>query len=177
MWSTLVYDFHVPTSSARSVNSSGLSLTVTSGYPSESSSLRPSKISQALVQVSYLKGTMVVNHYEISQPIREPFPAPLTEVRHDVLHEAVSIFLLVRQQLQRIGQFFAQALRYRMRFEDLGLINTFTCLQPRACLVASSPTFFHKSRTTNCYALFTQRPTKRSLPTGNCFHAGTNMTS
>ena len=31
MWSTLMYDFHVPTSSARSVNSSGLFLTVTSG--------------------------------------------------------------------------------------------------------------------------------------------------
>ena len=34
MWSTLTYDFHVPTSSALSVNSSGLSVTVTFGYPS-----------------------------------------------------------------------------------------------------------------------------------------------
>ena len=55
-------DFHVPTSSARSVNSSGLSLTVTSGYPF---GLRNLKGSQAFVQVSYLKGTMIVNLYEL----------------------------------------------------------------------------------------------------------------
>ena len=35
-----MYDFHVPTSSARSVNSSGLSQTVTSGYPSDPVGLR-----------------------------------------------------------------------------------------------------------------------------------------
>ena len=50
------------------------------------------------------------------------------EVRHNVLYEAVSIFLLVRQQLQRIYQISAQALRYCRRFEDLGLIDIFTCL-------------------------------------------------
>ena len=61
--------------------------------------------SQALVQVSYLNGMMVVNLYEISQPIREP----LTEVRNDVLYEAISIFLLVRQQLQRINQIATKA--------------------------------------------------------------------
>ena len=37
-------------------------------------------------------------------PSVRPFLLLLTEVRHDVLHEAVSIFLLVRQQLQRIDQ-------------------------------------------------------------------------
>ena len=42
---------------------------------------------------------MIVHLYEISQPIREALPAPLTEIRHDVLYEAVSVFLLVRQQL------------------------------------------------------------------------------
>ena len=41
---------------------------------------------------------------KFSQTLRETFPAPLTEVRHDVLYGAVSIFLLVRQQLQRINQ-------------------------------------------------------------------------
>ena len=69
---------------------------------------------------------MVVNLYEIPQPIA--LPAPLTEFRHDVLYEAVSIFFLVRHQLQSINQISAKALRYCMRSEDLGLINTFTCL-------------------------------------------------
>ena len=44
---------------------------------------------------------MVVNLNEISQPFRETLPAPLAEVRHDVLYEAVSIFLLVRPQLHK----------------------------------------------------------------------------
>ena len=105
-----MYVFTVPTSSALSVNSSGLSLTVTSGYPSDPFGFRIKKISLALVQVSYLKGSMVVNLYEFSQPIREPFRPPLTEVRHDVLYEAISIILLVRQQLQRINQIAAKAL-------------------------------------------------------------------
>ena len=40
MWSTLTYAFTVPTSSARSVNSSGHSLTVTSWHPSGTFGLR-----------------------------------------------------------------------------------------------------------------------------------------
>ena len=84
--------------------------------------------SQAFVQVSNLKGTLVVNPNEISQPMREALTAPLTEARHDVLYEAVSIFLLVRQQLQRINQIPAEALRYCMRIEDFGLVDTSTCL-------------------------------------------------
>ena len=36
---------------------------------------------------------MIVNVYEFSRPLRETLPAPLTEVRHDVLYDAVSIFL------------------------------------------------------------------------------------
>ena len=47
---------------------------------------------------------MIVNLYEVSQPLRETLPAHLAEVRHGVLYEAVSIFLLVRQQLRRIDQ-------------------------------------------------------------------------
>ena len=84
--------------------------------------------SHAPVQVTNLKGALTVNLYEFSQTFRETFSAPLTEVCHDVLYEAVSILLLLRQQLQRIDQICAQALRYCMCFEDLGLIDTFTCL-------------------------------------------------
>ena len=47
---------------------------------------------------------MIVNLYECSQLLRETVPAHLTKVRHEVLYEAVSILLLVRQQLQRIDQ-------------------------------------------------------------------------
>ena len=80
------------------------------------------------VQVSNHKGALIVNLYEVSQPLRETFSAHLTEVCHDVLYETVSIFLLVRQQLQRIDQICAQALRYCMCSEDLGLIDIITCL-------------------------------------------------
>ena len=117
---------------------------------------------------------MIVNLFEIPQPIREALPAPLTEARHDVLYEAVSFFLLVRRQLQRIKQMSTKSLRYCIRFKDLGLVNT----PPKACLVASSRICLHRLRTTSCYVRFLQKPTKRGLPTGNCYNAGTTcMTS
>ena len=50
MWSTLMYDFHVHTSSARSVNSSRFSLTVTSGQPSDPFGLLPDPRSGILPQ-------------------------------------------------------------------------------------------------------------------------------
>ena len=71
---------------------------------------------------------MIVNLYEISQPFSETLSAHLTEIRHDDLYEAVSIFLLVRQQLQRINRIPALALGHCMRSEDLGLVNTFACV-------------------------------------------------
>ena len=127
MWSTFMYVFNVPTSSARSVNSSGLP---DRHLWASFWTFRPSyfEFAHALVKVSNLKGTLVVNLCEFSQTFRETLSIPLTEVCHDVLYEAVSMFLLVRQQLQRINQIAAKALRYCIRFEDLGLIYTFTCL-------------------------------------------------
>ena len=66
------------------------------------------------------------------------------------LYEAVSILLLVRQQLQRINQIPAEATRYCMRSEDLCLVNTFACLHHQEpVLVASNHIFLHKSRTTS----------------------------
>ena len=114
------------------------------------------EISHAPVQVTNLKGTLIVNLYEFSQTFRETFSAPLTEVCHDVLCEAVFIFLLVRQQFQRMDQISAQALRYCMSFEDLGLIDTFTCLYDQKPVWLLSIVFLHTSRTTN--ALFPRDP-------------------
>ena len=99
--------------------------------------------------MSYFYGTMIVNLCQFSQPLREALPAPLTEVRHDVLYEAVSIFLLVRQQLQRINQMSAKALRYCMRPEDLGPVNTFACLHHQEPVWLFPIIFFlHRSHTT-----------------------------
>ena len=70
---------------------------------------------------------MIVNLDELTLAVRETFPASFAEVCHNVL-QTVSIFLLIRQQLQRIDQVCAQALHYRMRFEDLRLLNTTTGL-------------------------------------------------
>ena len=130
--------------------------------------------SQAPVQASAL----TVNLYEFSQTFRETFSALLTEDCHDVLCEAVSIFLLVCQQFQRIDRICAQALRCCMRFEDLGLIDTFTCLYDlEPVWLLRAVLSLHTSRTTNYYVLSSQRPTKCSLPMRNCCNAGTSMTS
>ena len=100
----------------------------------------------------------------------------LTEVRHDVLYEAVSILLLVRQQLQRINQISTKALRYCMRSEDLGLVNTFACLHRQEPVWFPPVTFFSTDRTPPMlFSLL--RPTKRGLPSRNCCNAGASLTS
>ena len=122
-------------------------------------------------------GHDVVNFDEISQPVREPLPAPVTEVRHDVLYEAVFIFLLVRQQLQRINQISTKALAHCMPSEDLGLTDTFACLhhqEPVWCPpIIFSPQIAHHQFV--CF--FSPESHQRSLPSGNCYNAGTTMTS
>ena len=121
--------FNVPTSSALNVNSSEFSLTVTPGHPSGTFGFRTLKCPHALVHLSNLKGARSLSFFMNSlKPSVRLFLPPLTEVCHDVLYEAVPIFLLVCQQLQRIDKICAQALRYCTRSEDLGLIDTFTCL-------------------------------------------------
>ena len=73
---------------------------------------RPSyfKSFYAPVQVSNLKGTLVVNLYEFSHIFRETFSAPLTRF--------VTMFCMRP----------SPSSWYCMSFEDLGLIDTFTCL-------------------------------------------------
>ena len=94
------------------------------------SNFRPSyfQCSSALVQVSNFQGALILNSYESTQAVRETFSALLTQVLHNILQEAVSIFLLIRQQLQRIDQICAKALRYCMCFEYLSMINIISCL-------------------------------------------------
>ena len=57
------------------------------------------KCSRAPDQGSNTKGAHIVNLNEFTQAVRETFSALLTQVLHNILHEAVSIFLLIRQQL------------------------------------------------------------------------------
>ena len=110
-----------PHSPARSVNSSELSLTVTSGHPSGTLGLRTLNFPMPWLRYPTSRARWL--SFFFSQPLREALPAPHTEVCHDVRYEAVSIFLLVRQQLQRSNQMSAQSLRYCVRFEDLGLVS------------------------------------------------------
>ena len=104
-------------------------------------------------------------------PSVRPIPL-LAEVRHDVLYEAVSIFLLVRQQLQRITQIPAETLRYCMRCEDLGLVNTSACLhhQSQSGCFQSYLSADRGPPIVKCFV--SQRPTKGSLTTGNCSSVG-----
>ena len=175
MWSTMMYHFHVPFS-ARSVNSSGLSLTVFFGILLILSAF-VLKGSQASLRCPTSNGTMIVNLYELSQPLREAFllPSPRFVMSHWSVGD-VSILLLIRQQLQCINQIPAEALRYCMRSEDLGLVNTLACLHHQEP-VWLLPTIFAPQIAHNQFVcFFTQRPTKRSLPSGNCRNAGTSMT-
>ena len=49
--------------------------------------------------------------------------------------------------------------------------------RPQACSVASCRILVHRSRTTNCRALFAQRPTRCSLPRDSCCNSDISRTS
>ena len=166
MWLTLMYVFNVPISSALNVNSSEFSPDRHLRASFWNFRLSYFQCSCAPVQVSNLEGTLIVNLYEFSQTFRETFSAPLTQVCHEVLYEAESIFLLTCQQLQRFDQICAHALRYCMRLEDLGLIDTFTCLHTTKKPVWLLPILFLSTdRAPPIVAPFSpRRPTRCNLP-------------
>ena len=114
-----MYAFKVFTSSALNVSTSG-TFPVWNIRPSFRNFWLPSfKSSRASVWLSKIQGEMMIVHRdEVPQAVRETFPASFAEVCHNALLETVSILFLIREQFQRIDQIFAQALRYRMRFED-----------------------------------------------------------
>ena len=116
---TFTNAFEVFTSSAFSVKSSGLSLAITSEPLPE--------LSASELEVFPFPG-VPLQHPGSAQAVRGAFSALFTQILHFNLQEAISIFLLIRQQFQRIDQICAEALRYCMRFEDLGLLNIVTCL-------------------------------------------------
>ena len=79
--------------------------------------------------MAHVQGTVTVNFEIVSQALHNSFSASFTKACYNTLDWAITIFLLVRQQLERIGQVFTQTLRSRMRFENLCLLKTFSSLQ------------------------------------------------
>ena len=65
---------------------------------------------------------------ESPQALHNSFSTSFTKACYDTLDWAISIFLLVRQQLESIDQIFTQTLRCRTRLENLCLTCTDTCL-------------------------------------------------
>ena len=100
---------------------------------------------------------MIVNLYQFSQPLGEAPPAQRL-VTMLCMRPSPSC-LLVRQQLQRINQMSAKALRYCMRSEDPGLINTFPCLHHQEPVwLLPIVVFLRRSRTTNLNAVSPRDP-------------------
>ena len=77
--------------------------------------------------VTHLHCTVIVRRNKASQPIRNTFPAFLFKAHDNVLNRAVTIFLLVRQQLERIDQVFAKSLHDHVRPKNLHFI--FDCAE------------------------------------------------
>ena len=98
---------------------------------------------------------MIVHLDEVPQAVREAFPDSFAELCHSALWETVS--LLIRQQFQRMDQIFAQALRYRMRFEDLRLLNSFPCLKDQKPVRLLPIVLFSTNRTPPASVLLSSR--------------------
>ena len=56
--------------------------------------------------MAHIHGTVDVQINEASQPIHNTFPVFFSHARDNVLNRTVIIFLLIRQQLERIDQMF-----------------------------------------------------------------------
>ena len=121
-----MHDFWELTSSALSVNSSGPSLIDTSGHPSLNFGLSTSKGIVPSFKMAHIRGRVVVNFNKVSQALHNSFPSCFTKASYNTLDWVITIFLLVRQQLERIDQIFTQTLRCRMRFKNLCLTGTNT---------------------------------------------------
>ena len=76
MWSTLMCDFRVPTSSARSVNSSGHSLAVTFGYPSDTFGLRTLKVPKPSFKCPTSRARWLSTCMNFLNPSVRPFLLP-----------------------------------------------------------------------------------------------------
>ena len=89
----------------------------------------------------HVQGTVIINLNKVSQALHNFFSASFTKACYNTLDWAITIFLLVHRKLERIDQVFTQTLRSRLRFKNLCLTGTDTCLyhqQP----VGRSPIIF-----------------------------------
>ena len=119
-----MHAFSVSNSSALSVKSSAPSLR-TSGLSPLIFRSHDLEGPLASTQVAHVHWTVIVRCNEASQSVRNTFPAFLFQAHENVLNRTFTIFLLVRQQLERIHQVFTKSLRDRVRPENLRFI--FVC--------------------------------------------------
>ena len=130
-------------------------------------------------------GTMIVQVSEASQHVHNTFPASFLQARNNVLNRTVTIFLLVRQQPERIDQIFTKPLWRRVRFEHLCFIGIGTELHHQ-CPVGRIPFVFsstHRAPATAMHLLscccclrVPLIPTKCSPPMEDCHNAGRHTT-
>ena len=81
----------------------------------------------------------------------------------NTFNRAVTVFLLVRHELQRVDQFVTQSLRRRMRSKDFVLHQHYP-VSPNACWELSHRIGRHKPHTTN-YTTFSFCCCRRHAPT------------
>ena len=137
--------FNVPTSSAHNVDSSELSLTVTSGHPSGTVGFRTLNVPPRVRCQIFMNSR---------KPSVRPFLLSLQRFVTMFSMRPSPIFLLV---LQRIDQICAQALRYCMCFEDLGLIDTLTYLYDQKAVWLLPIVFLSTNRAPPIVAPFSPR--------------------
>ena len=81
------------------------------------------KRSCALTQMTHVHRTTVIRLEKASQPVHDASSASFVHACYNALNRAITIFLLVRQQLERIDQVVTQPQRRCVRFEDLRFIG------------------------------------------------------
>ena len=116
----------------------------------------------ASTQVAHLHCTVIVRCNEASQSVRDAFPTFLIQALNNFLNGTFTVFLLVRQQLERIDQVFTKCWRNRVRPERKPSLHLRMCraAPPESCWVLSIQIFLHRLHTTSCSVSSPSIPTK-----------------
>ena len=81
------------------------------------------KRSCALTQMTHVHRTAGIRLEKASQPVHDASAASFVHACYNALNQAITLFLLVRQQLERIDHVVTQPQKRCVRFEDLRFIG------------------------------------------------------
>ena len=104
----------------------------------------------ASAQATHTDSTVVVYFNEVPKPIHDAYTSSLVQTCDDASNRVITIYLLVRQKLQRIDNVVTQPQRCCMHFEDVCFVYIGTELYHQYLVGRSPVVLAAMLHTTSC---------------------------